>query len=247
MLDLILPDWPAPSCVKALTTTRDGGVSHPPFDGLNLGDHVEDNLDHVTENRALLAQQLSLPSSPLWLSQCHGTRVIEPQHCQPGITADGITSRSEDQVCAILTADCLPLLLCQQDGQQVAAIHAGWRGLAAGIIEQTVAQFDQDQTLLAWLGPAIGPQHFEVGQDVFDAFCNHDQQAKVAFKAGRPGHYFADLYLLARQRLHALGIEQIYGGDFCTFEDEARFFSYRRDGRTGRMASLIWIDDSDQS
>lgn len=246
MLDLILPDWPAPSCVKALATTRGGGVSQPPFDSLNLGDHVEDNLKYVSENRALLAQQLSLPSSPLWLSQCHGTHVIEPQHWQPGITADGITSRSEDQVCAVLTADCLPILLCQQDGQQVAAVHAGWRGLAAGIIEQAVAQFERPQTLLAWLGPAIGPQHFEVGQDVFDAFYNHDQQAKVAFKAGRPGHYFADLYLLARQHLHALGIEQIYGGDFCTFEDEARFFSYRRDGKTGRMASLIWIDNSDQ-
>ena len=239
---LIRPEWPAPVNVKACITTRLGGISLPPYDSLNLGEHVGDKPAHVSANRQRLITAAALPAEPLWLQQTHSTIVINSQQWQTGIEADAILSHMPDHICAVLTADCLPVLLCDKSGRQVAAIHAGWRGLCDGIIEQTVAQLSAaPEAVLAWLGPAIGPEQFEVGAEVRDAFIAHSAGAAAAFQAGKPGHYLADIYQLARQRLNQCGIPQIYGGDFCTVSQTAHFFSYRRDGITGRMASLIWL------
>ena len=242
MTDFIYPHWPAPAHIKALVTTRYGGVSAAPFDSLNLGDHVNDNPLKVEQNRHILAQRATLPESPRWLSQTHGCKVIDSLLWTSGKQADGIISNTINHVCPILTADCLPILLCNQQGDTVAAIHAGWRGLANGIVERAIANFSgSTKDILVWLGPAIGPEQFEVGQDVVNAFVHHDVLAKQAFRQTDDTHYMADIYLLARQRLNALGVSEIYGGQFCTVNDPERFFSYRRDQATGRMASLIWI------
>ena len=237
---LIKPDWPAPANVRAVQTTRLGGVSEAPYDSLNLGTHVGDNPLHVAANR----QRLSgiLPSEPIWMDQVHGTVVQNAAlaSCQP--QADAAMARQVDTVCTVMTADCLPVLLCDQAGTVVAAAHAGWRGLSQGVIERTVeAMHAPADQLLAWLGPAIGPDAFEVGDDVHQAFISHDVQAAEAFVATEDGKWLADIYLLARQRLAALGVTRIYGGEYCTFHDKARFFSYRRDGACGRMASMIWL------
>ena len=236
------PDWPAPHSVRAVITTRRGGVSRAPFDSLNLALHVGDDPDAVAENRRLLRVLAELPSEPLWLDQVHGTRVLERSAGPNDRQADAATTTRPGQVLVVMTADCLPLLLCNRQGSRVAAVHAGWRGLAAGVIEQAVASFDQpgDQ-LLAWLGPAIGPLAFEVGDEVRERFTSTDSGAASAFQPARPGHWMADIYRLARMRLQQLGIGFIGGGDYCTVNDRGRFFSYRRDGVTGRMASLIWI------
>lgn len=242
MTDFILPDWPAPAHIKAFTTTRFGGVSHSPFDSFNLGDHVGDDSLNVAQNRTILGEQAKLPEPPRWLTQNHSCRVIDSQRWGIGEQGDAIISTTPNHVCPILTADCLPILLCTAQGNQVAAIHAGWRGLANGIIEQTIANFPSDKSnLMAWLGPAIGPKQFEVGQEVVDAYVKHDVLAQQAFQQTDDTHYLADIYLLARQRLHALGVSAIYGGHSCTVTESEQFFSYRRDGITGRMASLIWI------
>lgn len=239
----IQPDWPAPTPIKALSTTRLGGISQPPYDSLNLGLHVNDDNDKVYRNRQWLTRSARLPSSPLWLEQVHGTRVIDANDWQVGIEADALFSRQAGQVCPVMTADCLPVLFCDVDGKMVAAAHAGWRGLLNGVLENTVSQFScSADHILAWLGPAIGPQQFEVGSEVFDAFCSHSAEAGQAFSPHRSGHYLADIYLLARQRLNRLGVEKIYGGEHCTVTEADQFFSYRRDGDTGRMASLIWIE-----
>lgn len=239
---LIRPKWPAPVNIKACISTRLGGISLPPYESLNLGDHVGDKPAHVTANRQRLITAAQLPAEPLWLKQTHSTIVIESPQWQSGIEADAIISQETGKVCAVLTADCLPVLLCNENGRQVAAIHAGWRGLCDGIIEKTVAQLSAiPENILAWLGPAIGPAQFEVGSEVRDAFMAHSADAAAAFQVGKPGHYFADIYQLARQRLNHSGVRQIYGGDFCTVSQPAHFFSYRRDGITGRMASLIWL------
>lgn len=242
MTAFIYPNWSAPAHIKALTTTRYGGVSAAPFDSLNLGDHVNDAPLKVKQNRHILTQRAELPESARWLSQTHGDEIIDSNQWTSGAQADGIISNTLNHVCPILTADCLPILLCNRQGNTVAAIHAGWRGLANGIVERAIANFSGNvQDILVWLGPAIGPEQFEVGQDVVDAFIRNDVLAKKCFRQTDDIHYMADIYLLARQRLNALGVSEIYGGQFCTVNDPERFFSYRRDKATGRMATLIWI------
>ena len=237
----ITPDWPAPANVRAISTTRYGGASMGSYHSLNLGDHVGDDSAVVQANRLFVESELSLPSAPLWLTQIHGTTVVDV--ASGVITADGSYSTHAGAVCAVMTADCLPLLLCDRSGTRVAALHAGWRGLADGIIEagvQALALPGED--LLVWLGPAIGPGAFEVGEDVRQVFIAHDPAAQQAFVGKGSGKWLADMAVLARQRLAALDVHRVYGGGFCTYTDSERFFSYRRDGATGRMASMIWLD-----
>jgi hypothetical protein len=237
----LIPDWPAPKNVRALQTTRNGGISAPPYDSLNLGDHVGDAPLAVARNRMLLSPLL--PSEPVWLRQVHGTEVIDAAQAACWPQADACISTQPEAVCAVMTADCLPLLLCDDAGSVVGAAHAGWRGLCDGVIEQTVRAMQvPPYTLMAWLGPAIGPQSFEVGDEVRTAFIAVQPQAVTAFTAGASGKWLADIYQLARQRLNALGITRIYGGNLCTYTDRARFFSYRRDGVTGRMGTFIWLE-----
>ena len=239
--DFIIPDWPAPPRVRALVTTRRGGISLPPWDSFNLGDHVGDAAEAVAENRRRLRQYL--PADPLWLKQVHGTHCIDVAIAVPASEADAAMTTRPGIVCAVLTADCLPLLLCDVEGKVVAAIHAGWRGLASGIIESTVTAMQvPGERLLAWLGPAIGPERFEVGHDVRRAFIEHNPDAEAAFSSRSNGKWLCNIYLLARQRLESLNVCRIAGADFCTVRDPGRFYSYRRDGITGRMASLIWIE-----
>lgn len=243
MIEVITPDWPAPNRVRALSTTRIGGVSHPPYESLNLGTHVGDQPQVVQKNRSLLEQQLQLPSSPHWLEQVHGCNVVEAglDDC---LIADASISRQPGKVVAIMTADCLPLLLCDKQGSCVAAVHAGWRGLLEGVIEAALDKMACPSTeILAWLGPAIGAKAFEVGDEVFHTFSQRDPASALYFEANRPGHKLADIYGLARQRLLARGVAFIGGGQCCTVSDSARFFSYRRDGVTGRMATLIWLEE----
>ncbi len=238
-------DWPAPPGVCALTTTRHGlGVSQVPFDAFNLGARCGDEADAVIENRRQLEVALQLPSSPRWLRQVHGIDVaIEPGFDEP--EADAAITSEADVVLAILTADCLPVVFAARDASEVAAAHAGWRGLAAGMLEATVAamQTSPDE-IIAWLGPCAGPQVYEIGEEVFDAFVSRDPRASSAFVATRPGHWLIDLYALARMRLIDAGIDaaDIHGGGLCTISDPQRFFSHRRDQRGGRMATLAWIE-----
>lgn len=238
-------DWPAPAHVRTASTLRTGGVSAVPFDSLNLGAHVGDAPESVRANRQRLAQALQLPNAPCWLNQVHGTRVVEAGTWLTPPQADACIARSASQVCVVMTADCLPVLICSRDGDRVAAAHAGWRGLAGGILESTVSSLGlPGSQLMAWLGPAIGPQVFEVGDEVRIAFMAKEAAAAQAFKPSyRAGHWLADLYLLARQELTRLGVQAVYGGGLCTYSDESRFFSYRRESRTGRMASLIWLTE----
>jgi polyphenol oxidase len=236
----IIPDWPAPANVKALQTTRKGGSSAAPYDSFNLGSHVGDNPLVVNRNRMLL--EPLLPSEPVWLNQVHGIAVADAGHagCLP--QADASVSAHRGAVCVVMTADCLPVLLCDERGGVVAAAHAGWRGLCDGVLEATVAAMKVPApTLMAWLGPAIGPAAFEVGDEVRAAFVAQQPQAAAAFVPGATGKWMADIYQLARLRLQAMGIQRIYGGDLCTYNDPERFYSYRRDGVTGRMGTFIWI------
>jgi YfiH family protein len=237
----IEPDWPAPPNVMALQTTRNGGVSVAPYNSFNLGDHVGDAPMAVAQNRQLLSSLL--PSEPVWLKQVHGTGVIDTAAAGCGVVeADVCIARNKGAVCVVMTADCLPLLLCDDTGGVVAAVHAGWRGLCEGVIEQAVQAMNvPPQRLMAWLGPAIGPQAFEVGAEVRAAFIEQQPQAAAAFVSEPSGKYLADLYQLARQRLNALGVSRIHGGGLCTYTDSERFFSYRRDGATGRMGTFIWL------
>lgn len=237
---LIVPDWPTPPNVRALQTTRLGGISEGPYASLNLGDHVADDPMRVAANRQRLTPWL--PSEPLWLRQVHGTAVVHAEQagCLP--QADAAVTGATNAVCVVMTADCLPLLICDRSGSKVAAVHAGWRGLQAGVIEAAVTQMKvQSADLMVWLGPAIGPQAFEVGAEVRQAFVSQHAEAERAFVPAGDGKWLANLYLLARQRLETMGIFAIYGGDLCTYTDAQRFFSYRRDGVTGRMASMIWL------
>lgn len=242
MSELIIPDWPAPANVRACSTTRMGGVSLAPWDSLNLGAHVGDDAAAVERNREQLLSLAQLPSMPVWMEQVHGVAVLRLDGSLPdSLRADAAWTDRPGVVCSSMTADCLPVLFCSQDGKQVAAAHAGWRGLSAGVLEATLANFScPANEIHAWLGPAIGPDAFEVGQDVRDAFVTHDAAAELAFRPVGT-KYFADLWLLARQRLEAQGIRSISGGGHCTFSQNAQFFSWRRDGITGRMASLIWL------
>jgi len=241
-MQYLVPNWPAPLKVKAYSTTRDGGVSSGPYANFNLGGHVGDNPAIVDYNRQLFRRTIRLGTEPHWLKQVHGNHVkyIE-QEFTGEIMADASVTRLNKQACAIMTADCLPILLCDNEATVVAAAHAGWRGLAEGVIEATVtAMACSSEKLMAWLGPAIGQKHFEVGSEVYETFGSRYQ---TAFKPSlRHDHFMADLYQIARIKLEALGVHAIYGGQFCTYSDP-RFYSYRRDqGKTGRMASLIWLE-----
>ena len=237
---MILPDWPAPPNVKGLMTTREGGVSRAPWTSLNLGDHVGDDPAHVAANRARLREQL--PAEPGWLRQVHSARVAElGRAANP--EADASFTREQGQVCAVLTADCLPVLFCDRAGSVVAAAHAGWRGLADGVLEATVVAMQAPPgEILAWMGAAIGPQAFEVGDEVRGAFAGRHAEAAAAFvPQPTPGKWLADIYQLARIRLGHAGVQAVYGGGRCTFSEAESFYSYRRDGVTGRMASLVWL------
>lgn len=245
----IVPDWPAPANVKAFQTTRIGGVSQAPYASLNLGSHVGDDPIAVAHNRQLLSPYL--PSEPVWMSQVHGVKAIDATTVGCMVEADAAYTSKVNTVCVTMTADCLPVLLCDEAGTIVMAIHAGWKGLLDGVIESTIETMHKTmqnsspdlapQSLMAWLGPAIGPQAFEVGSEVREAFIAIDSNAALAFQAVSNNKWLGDIYQLARQRLNTIGISQIYGGGLCTYTDDARFFSYRRDNVTGRMASIIWL------
>jgi YfiH family protein len=239
---LIYPAWPAPSPVRAVSTTRLGGVSAPPYDSLNLGDHVGDDPACVAANRALIAQALNLPGEPAWLNQVHGKIVVAAETVTTPVTADAAYTRQSGQVCVVQTADCLPVLLCDRAGTVVAAVHCGWRGLAQSVLEATVVQMDCDPSqVLAWLGPAIGPGAFEVGDDVRAVFCALHSAHTACFRPSPKGRWLADIYELARLQLRSLGVSAIYGGRWCTVTESERFFSYRRNHPTGRMASFIGL------
>lgn len=237
----IKADWPAPKNIHACITTRENGFSHTPYDSSNLGEHVGDKIEHVLQNREALQAQLKLTQQPLWLEQTHSTLItdFDGQNTQ----ADACYSNQAHQVCAVMTADCLPLLVCNKDGTEIAAIHAGWRGLVDGVIENSINRFTStmDQ-LLVWLGPCISKTHFEVGDDVLTAFMNFDKNSEMHFQKKDNGKYLCDMLNIARQRLMKIGVNNIYASDYCTYANESLFFSYRRDNITGRMASLIWRD-----
>lgn len=247
-MELLIPEWDElPPNVGAFSTLRRGGTSLGPYDdgkgggGMNLGAHVGDNPRHVADNRRRLSA--ILPTAPVWLSQVHGTGVVDAAAVKSPVEADAAISTEAGVVCAIMTADCLPVLLCDAAGAVVGAAHAGWRGLVEGVLENTIEAMHSAgaQKITAWLGPAIGPGAFEVGPEVREAFMARQPEAAHAFMPAKErGKYFADIYELARLRLQALGVTQVRGGGFCTVIDKERFYSYRRDKVTGRMATLIW-------
>ena len=242
-MQAIWPKWPVPDHIKAFTTTRIGGVSQFPFYSFNLAQHVGDNPADVEINRELLIKQFQLPSPPLYLNQIHSTRVIQLPYDGMNIDADAVYTDQPNQVCAVMTADCLPLLVTNQAGTEIAAIHAGWRGLCNGIIEETIKHFKWPQSeIYVWLGPAISQKAFQVGEEVLAQFSTHNSNAVLAFKKdeNNEGKYFADLYELAKQRLYILGINNIFGGEHCTFCENEIFFSYRKEKETGRILSVIW-------
>jgi len=239
--DWIVPEWPAPKRVCAFITTRSGGVSGGPYASFNLGDPTADEPGAVSENKRRL--DALLPNQARWLHQIHGDRVVRAETASEGVQADASYTRTEDVVCAVKIADCMPVLLCDRAGASVGIAHAGWRGLAQGVVENTIRAMAVDPgSLYAYLGPAIGPGAFEVGNDVLDAFCLVDPAAAEAFHPLRPGKWLADLFALGRQRLARAGVNEVYGGGMCTVSDPERFFSHRRDRITGRMAALIWRD-----
>ena len=243
MNDWIAPSWPAPECITAFSTTRQGpGFSELPFYKFNLGARCGDNPTTVTHNRESLQSSYQLPSTPLGLHQVHGIDVaIDDGTRNEEPMADASVSRLNQSVLAVLTADCLPVLFCNTQGTEIAAAHAGWRGLAAGMLEATVgAMQSKSDSIMAWIGPAAGPDRYEVGEEVRKAFISRDAQAQSAFTSTRTGHYLIDMYAIARQRLQSVGVTKIYGGDYCTISDIA-FYSHRREQRTGRMASVIWM------
>ena len=241
--DWIVPDWPAPAAVRAFATTRSGGVSGGEFASMNLGAGSGDEPKNVALNRLTVREQL--PAVPRWMKQVHGTTVADLDRLGESYvaTADAAIASQPGCVGVVLTADCMPLLLCDEAGTRVAIAHAGWRGMAAGVIENTVrAMNGVPSRLLAWMGPAIGPRAFEVGPEVREAFIAADPDADSAFRSQKPGKYMADLYLLARQRLARAGVENVHGGGFCTYTEADRFFSYRRVQASGRMGTFIWIE-----
>ncbi|MFV2057970.1 MAG: peptidoglycan editing factor PgeF [Thiohalomonadales bacterium] len=243
IIDLIKPDWPAPVNIFACSTTRQGGYSQAPYHHLNLADHVGDDIADVASNREYLSKTLQWVQEPAWLQQTHSVTVVELTGTQTlSQPADASYTRKPGQVCVVLSADCLPILVCDRAGRSVAAIHAGWRGLAAGIVEQTLRKLKIDSSeLLVWFGPAIGPEHFEVGEEVRNIFVSQNEATAAAFQQNSARKYFADIFEIARIRLHALGVNEVYGGHWCTYADSSKFFSYRRDQVTGRIATLISI------
>jgi YfiH family protein len=258
-LQIITPEWPTPPGVRAAFTLRSGGVSVAPYGSLNLGARIGDSPDAVAENRRRVREKLRLPAEPVWLEQVHGVEVVGlgAVDAPANVAAVGRAGAADDrpptgdasvalgagQVCAIRVADCMPVLFAARDGSVVGAAHAGWRGLAGGVLEATIGRLGVSAAdLIAWMGPAIGPKHFEVGEDVRAAFIAADAGAASAFAANARGRWQCDLYALARRKLSALGVSGIYGGGWCTFAEADRFFSYRRDGQCGRMAALIWME-----
>ena len=240
---VLVPEWNAPPAVRSAFTLRGGGVSDGPFDSLNLGAHVGDRPEAVAENRRRVRERLALPAEPAWLEQVHGTRVADLDSAGEGArSADAVITRTAGMVCAVQVADCMPVLFAASDASAVGVAHAGWRGLAAGVLEETVSRLGVPPSeLLAWLGPAISARHFEVGEEVRTAFLARDPASGGAFSANPRGRWQCDLAALARRRLAALGLTAISGGTWCTYGDSARFYSFRRDGRCGRMAALIWV------
>lgn len=258
LTDLVIPDWPAPSTVGAIVSTRLGGVSGAPYDDFNLATHVGDDSSSVRRNRLKLLESLGLPGEPAWLEQVHGTCVVNATDASTNkkpLIADASYSSEVGGVCVVMTADCLPILLCHKVGGQVAAVHAGWRGLASGIIEETLKAFEgPSHNIIAWLGPAISQPYFEVGDEVKKQFEQNNLNSELAFKpSARDHHWHADLYALAKSQLLVLGVSAIYGGNYCSYSNRIssetkteryRFFSHRRDGVTGRMATLIWLKEN---
>ncbi len=235
----LVPDWPAPANIHAATTLRTGGVSLGAFSSLNPAAHVSDDNERVRQNRQIIRAMLNLPAEPIWLEQIHSNRAVKAVKTASLGQADASYTNESGVVCAVMTADCLPLLICSTDGAQIAAIHAGWRGLLAGVITNTVVAMQQ-QDFLVWLGPAIGPDCFEVGPEVREDFLEKSASFNDAFKRQGNGKWLADIYQLARIELAVLGIINVYGGTHCTFTEHERFYSYRRESQTGRMATLIW-------
>lgn len=264
MASVFSAEWPAPVSVKTLITTRIGGVSQAPFDQNNMAHHVGDDIDSVSQNRKNLVEQNALPSQPMWLNQTHSIDVVDldtftnqqssnnqqatnnQNYKVEPISADGSFTSKDGIICSVMTADCLPILLCNRAGTWISAVHAGWRGLADGILEKAVEYYTgSSKELIAWLGPAISQKHFQVGEEVMRTFLLNHSEAEKAFKPNLDSNsnkYWADLYLLAKQRLSKYGVKA-YGGGFCTYAETERFYSYRRDGVTGRMASLIWLEN----
>lgn len=245
MPEWITPDWPAPPQVKAAATLRTGGVSEGAFASLNLGSHVGDDPAAVLENRRLLKAALALPSEPAWLNQVHGVNVVDAAKSDPTSAppaADASFAKGAGAVCVVMTADCLPVLFCERQGTRVAAAHAGWRGLAAGVLGATIKALDVEPSqLMAWLGPAIEQEAFEVGEEVREQFVKLGADNAAAFQSNARGRWQADLYQLARNELARLGVTAVHGGGFQCFADSKRFFSYRRESRTGRMGTLVWL------
>jgi polyphenol oxidase len=246
---ILKPDWPAPDNIRSAITTREGGKSSGVYAGFNLGTHVQDDPLNVQANRQLLCHELQLQKTPQWLEQVHGNKIVEAQADGRVRTADACFTREQGLACVVMTADCLPVLICDKQGTQVAAVHCGWRSLSQSILEKTISTFSTSpQDLLVYLGPAISAKHFEVGMDVLEAFfetsrsAQHTDKIAAAFLPGkRPLHFYADIYALAKAELDSLGVKNIYGGGACTFAESDTYYSYRRDGVTGRMASLIWL------
>ena len=247
--ELIFPTWPAPSWVRAVCTTRRGGFGEPPYDQQNLASHVGDDAGAVRDNRANLIDALRLEREPAWLTQVHGSTVARAEKVieragGPPPEADACVTSKAGYACTVLVADCLPVLFCDRSGHRVGAAHAGWRGLAGGVLEATVDALGvAPASVLAWFGPAIGPEKFEVGAEVRTLFIEHDLGADECFAPvpGVEGKYLCDIFKLAKRRLKRIGVTQVYGGGICTHSDPGSFFSYRRDGQTGRMAALIWM------
>lgn len=239
MTHWITPDWPAPAHVHAATTLRTGGVSQGEFSSLNPADHVHDKQQHVLENRQRITTMLALPADPVWLQQAHSVQAVCADLVTGTPEVDASYTVKSNIVCTVLTADCLPILLCNAQGTIIAAIHGGWRGLLNGIIENTLDKMP-DTELMAWLGPAIGAQCFEVGDDVRNAFISKSTQFASAFNDSCQGKYLADIYQIARILLNNAGVKHCYGGQYCTVTDKEQFYSFRRDGPTGRMATMIW-------
>lgn len=249
----LIPNWNAPKNIKAIMTSRQGGFSQAPFDSMNLGGHVDDDLATVIKNRASLKQRLQLPSEPLWLTQVHGVTIANAdtdtdadQQYSANVEADACVAYKIGSVCAVMTADCLPVLFCNQQGTAIAAAHAGWRGLHAGILEHSAKSLNcPPEEVMAWFGVAISAAHFEVGSEVREAFISVQAEAHCAFVPSiNKGKWLADIYLLARLRLEAIGVKNISGGEYCSYADSQRFYSYRREPKTGRMVSLIWMTET---
>ncbi|NVJ67059.1 MAG: peptidoglycan editing factor PgeF [Gammaproteobacteria bacterium] len=240
-LELIAPNWPASEKVRAFTSCRTGGLSIEPFEHLNLAKHVGDDAHTVESNRQLLQQFSEHPADPHWLTQTHSTEVVEYNPAEFECEADAVFTTQTNQACVVMTADCLPVLLCSKNGDFVAAVHAGWRGLADGITIKAAKKYAKPSELMAWIGPAISQEYFEVGQDVYDEFCKPAPYLSAHFKAVGENKYYADLPAIAADQLQGLGVET-YQSELCSYAESERFYSYRRDGRTGRMATMIWLE-----